>query len=656
MRGFVLLLEIGLLAGLTVATQDGFAQERVPRGARKVPGIGSERRTESLADPRVDALHYDLALDLGMKDGSLAGKVSILLRTLSGSVELHAAALQIDSVTINGRQAGWDSAGTEMIRLDPGGTYAPGETLSIDLWYRRLQGVRRPSWRDGYYWFSSDSLLGLPATVGYTMSEPSDARFWIPCNDQPWDKATADISVTVPDGVVAASNGRLIERRSNANGTTTWHWREGHQVAPYLLCVTASAFTVSSLPFVRAAGDTIPLQYYAWREDSASCAAFLPTVRAMMEMLSSRFGPYPFDKYGMTVVVPFAFGGMEHQTLTTMHRALKTDTAVVVHELAHQWWGDLVTCGTWEDIWLNEGFASYSEALWEESRGGPARLNTYLNTAFDDFNNASWEGAIYAPESQGFDLFCSAVYSKAAWVLHTLRGLLGDSVFFRSLLAYRGRYTERNATTDQLQAVVDSVSGRDTRWFFQQWIRGRGWPEYACSWIWRADTLRVTIAQQQRADFWPVFVMPVQLGVSSPRGDTVLTVLDSLRTQEFVLPLDRPPDSLSFDPFNRILKRMTGPVVGGRVDPVARNFVLEQNFPNPFNPVTVIRYAVPSAGQVRLAVHDLLGREVAVLLDGEQEPGTYSTSFDGAGLATGVYVYRLSAGGSFLSKKMILIR
>jgi aminopeptidase N len=361
----------------------------------------------------------------------------------------------------------------------------------------------------------------------------------------------------------------------------------------------------------------------------------------MMEVLSSRFGPYPFDKYGMTVVVPFAFGGMEHQTLTTMHRMLKTDTAVVVHELAHQWWGDLVTCGAWEDIWLNEGFASYSEALWEESRGGVARLDAYLNTAFDEFNNASWEGAIYAPEAQGYDLFCSAVYTKAAWVMHTLRGVLGDSLFFRSLLAYRARFAEGNATTEEFRGVVDSVAGRDLRWFFQQWIYGRGWPEYACGWNWRSDTLRVTIAQEQRADFWPVFVMPIQLRVSSARGDTVLTVLNSLRTQEFVLPLDRPPDSLSFDPFNRILKRLTGPVRGSRVDPVARSFVLEQNYPNPFNPVTVIRFEVPSAGRARLAVYDLLGREVAVLLDGEQEPGTYSTSFDGTNLATGVYVYRL---------------
>jgi aminopeptidase N len=179
MRGFVLLLEVGLLAGLTVWAHDGFAQGRVPRGARKVPGIGTERRAGYLADPTVDVLHYDLALGLGMNDGSLAGKVSILLRTLSGSVELHAAALQIDSVKVNKQPAGWTSAGTEMIRLDAGGAHAPGETLRVDLWYRRLPGVRRPSWRDGYYWFSADSLRGLPATVGYTMSEPSDARFWV---------------------------------------------------------------------------------------------------------------------------------------------------------------------------------------------------------------------------------------------------------------------------------------------------------------------------------------------------------------------------------------------------------------------------------------------------------------------------------------------
>jgi len=663
MRGCVRLTDVALLAALTIWAVRGVAQVDPLHGARKSRAGGSDRSPAVQADSALDVLHYDINLRLDLNDGSLAGKVSILARMLGTTVDLHAAALQIDTVRVNGQPATWSSTGTETIRLDPGRPVSAGETLGVEIGYRRLPGVTRPAWRDGYYWFSKDSVPGLPASLGYTMSEPSDTRYWLPCHDQPWDKATADLAITVRTGVAAASNGRLIGAFANGDSTTTWRWHESHQIAPYLLCITASEFAVSGLPFVRSAGDTIPLQYWTWRGDSAVASGFLPIVKTMMEMLSARFGPYPFAKYGMTAIAPFGYGGMEHQTITTMHRALMTDSSVVVHEFSHQWWGDLVTCATWEDIWLNEGFASYCEVLWEEFRGGAARRNTYLNTQFDDFGTASWEGAIYDPVSQGFDMFCSAVYTKAAWVMHTLRGVIGDSLFFRSLLAYRARFTEGNATTEQFRAVVDSVTGRDMRWFFQQWIYGRGWPEYRYSWNWQAGVLHVTVQQVQQSNFWPAYRMPIQIRASFGPADTLLVLQDSLRIQDFSVPLSAQPVAVEFDPDNWILKRMKGPVVG--VPPETAPLVtdLEQNYPNPFNGVSEIGWRISSArpaggefASVKLQVFDLLGREVATLVNENRPPGSYSSRFDASTLASGVYVYRLSVGGRFLSRTMILIR
>ena len=135
--------------------------------------------------------------------------------------------------------------------------------------------------------------------------------------------------ITVPEGYVAASNGRWIGTTSNANGTVTWHWREDHQIATYLMCITASRFAVSTLPFVSTRGDTIPLQYFTWSIDSAAASAFLPTVHQMVALDESRFGDYPFDKYGMSSIVPFVYLGMEHQSMTTLNRYVQTDQRVV---------------------------------------------------------------------------------------------------------------------------------------------------------------------------------------------------------------------------------------------------------------------------------------------------------------------------------------
>jgi aminopeptidase N len=209
---------------------------------------------------------------------------------------------------------------------------------------------------------------------------------------------------------------------------------------------------------VRETNDSIPVQYYVWQADSVKTAKFLPTVKQMISGLGNLFGPYPWDKYGMSGVSPFLYGGMEHQTMTTLQQSYETEEFVVVHELTHQWWGDLVTCGTWSDIWLNESFATYGEVLWSEITGGVAGRKSYM-FGMQGFANASWQGAVYNPEGQGYYLFDDLVYNKGGWVLHTLRGAIGDSAFFQSLRAWRQAYGQASATTSDFQGVVESVVG-----------------------------------------------------------------------------------------------------------------------------------------------------------------------------------------------------
>jgi aminopeptidase N len=607
------------------------------------------------ATQAVDVLHYRLDLAIPLDSDSLSGTIRmiLLLNSPASGITLNAVGLRIDTSRVDGvDQTVIPDSVSESINVLLGETRNAGDTLSVELHYSRLRDFPRRG-HYGYYFF--DTGVGIPANLGYTFSEPSDARNWMPCHDQPWDKATAELHLTVPSGVVAASNGRLTGVSENGDGSITWHWREDHPIATYLMCFTASAFTVSTRNFMRAAQDTVPLQYFVWSEDSAESAAYLPAVDSMMRFYSTVFGPYPFDKYGMTAIAPFTFAGMEHQSLTTLNRFVRTEWRVVAHELAHQWWGDLVTCGTWSDIWLNEGFASYSEALWQEHVGGPAALRSYMNESMIGFQYGSWQGAVYDPESQGFNLFSPVVYTKAAWVLHMLRGIVGDAPFLQILEAYRARFAGGNAVTDDFRAVVDSVTGKDTRWFFDQWIFGKGWPKYGLQFSWQEDTVSVLLTQEQDSILSPLFTMPITLRVYGGGVFNDFAVHDTSRMQVFRLPFAQQPDSVVLDPEGWVLKQISPLTsVSGKEMPLT--YVLHQNYPNPFNPVTTISYTLPARVHVKLEVFDVLGRRIATLADGVQDAGQHAAIFDGAALASGTYLYRLEAGTFRADRKMALVK
>ena len=618
--------------------------------------------------PAIDVLHYTIAVTLDMASGMLSGRVTMTVRLNSATdqIVLNAAFLRIDMATVD--KENWsvvpDSLQETLTLHAPGAGRAAGDTVSVAIDYRRLPEIPRPGGRWGYYFFRD--TIGLPSNLGYTMGEPSDARFWMPCVDTPTDKASAELFVTVPAGYVAASNGTLLGVTPAPGNTLIWHWKESHPIATYLISITASQFTISTVPFARAAGDTIPVQYYVWPSDSAECAAYLPTVRAMIAGLGEIFGPYPFDKYGMTAIVPFGYGGMEHQTITTLNRYLKTDEKVVVHELAHQWWGDLVTCGTWKDVWLNESFATYAEALWTEQNGGREELRHYMHSALEHFYYGSWQGGPYDPEGQGFNLFDDVVYSKGAWVLHTLRGVIGDSLFFSTLSRYRGLYAGKTATTEDLRAVVDTVTGRSMGWFFDQWVYGRGWPVYASAFSWAPDTLTIRVTQEQSTS-WPTFTVPLQVRARNGLRDTLFAITPDARIYVAKVPLSFMPSSVILDPDSLVLKQIVTTAGVTDLPQQPAEIGLEQNYPNPFNPNTTIGYRVPGvtkgsgvwglgSSRVKLAVYDLLGREVAVLVDEQKPAGSYIVEFNGSGVASGVYLVRLQADGRTAVKSMLLIR
>ncbi|MFN0156736.1 MAG: M1 family aminopeptidase [Bacteroidota bacterium] len=604
-----------------------------------------------------DMLSYALDLYLPMTSDAISGTCVMTMRLKQSvdSLVLNAVGLQLDSVLVDGvmKNVSYNTP-SETFTVHLGTPRPVWDTLRIQIGYHRIPGYPRPNSRQGFYFFKDS--IGIPSNLGYTFSEPSDARFWLPCYDEPWEKATLSMSLTVPTGYVPASNGRLASVINNGNGTETWNWIEDHPIATYLMCITASCFAIASLPYVTTSGDTIPLQYYVWPADSSAVSAYLPQLRDHISFYAQTFGEYPFDKYGMTGIVPFGFLGMEHQTITTMNRFYQTNTRVVTHELAHQWWGDHVTCGTWPDIWLNESFATYSEAIWREHIGGFPALKSYMKDTLEHFFFGSWLGAIYNPVGQGFNLFDDVVYSKGAWVLHTLRGVVGDVTFFDILSAYRQKWGGRSAVTSELQSVVDSVTGTDMSWFFDQWIYGQGWPKYASTFSWANDTLDLMIYQQQSLS-WPTYKMPMVVRAYHGTSSTPFLLWDSLRTQVFRLRLTTNPDSIVLDPEAMILKQIVDPPSsvdeGGSLP---TDFRLFQNYPNPFNPSTTISFQLATSNRVSLKIYDVLGRAVATLAEGRMSAGAHTVEFDASALPSGVYYCRMRTPGGVQAIRMMYLK
>ncbi|HQT90776.1 MAG TPA: M1 family aminopeptidase, partial [Candidatus Kryptobacter bacterium] len=600
-----------------------------------------------------DVVKYKLNMDwykiLSGQSHAFNGRMQITFRPSldvpldSIRLDKDPAYLRVDSAFSGGNRLIMDSlSGKLTVVLDK--PLSAGDTGKVDLYYHVTDPGVYPSpdslQKGLYIYYKGAQLTGqytVPETVAYTMSEPSDARYWMPCYDDPSDKALCAISVRVPTGFVAASNGTLDSTIDNGDNSSTFYWSEDYPIATYLMCATAARFSVVKGTAV-IGKKSIPVRYYVYPQDSSKAVnnpvCNIDTVISMMKFFSSIYGPYPFDKYGMTGIEPFYYGGMEHQTITTMNRNYEFDRRDVAHELAHQWWGDMVTLGTWKDIWLNESFATYSEAMQLQHLDEASfenEMNFYAARFFQE-DSTQLRYPIYAPPT-GY-IFGLAEYYKGAWVLHMLRNYVGDTTFFAILNRYRTDYEYRNAVTSDFIDVVDSVTNSDMSWFFDEWIFDQGYPVYTKTFSQSGDTVSVTVSQIQTNA--PKFRMPMEIGVYSGGALSPFQVIDSLPGQSFKLYFQEKADSVVLDPYNKILARYPGQslteVSGGKGTPAI--YTLLQNYPNPFNGMTNVIYHLANSGVVTLELFDVLGRKIETLVHGFQVSGPHAIKVNAARLAS----------------------
>lgn len=514
-------------------------------------------------DPRMndyDVRHYDLSLNFDPARKVFSGSVTVrcvALKTVNPIVlSASSETLTIDSVSSDGKEIPFRHEGGQLVITLPADI--PAKTpFEVTVRYRGISGFRG-QYDDGGVFFAAANRFG-------TISEPWFARNWFPCKDIPSDKATSAVAATVPNGLIAVSNG-LLTRTDRGDSTTTYFWETRYPIATYLISVAAAPYVEIGDTLAGAKGERMPVVYYVFPDDSAKARKDFELTTAVLGYFSTTFCEYPFigEKFGFAEVDGDLT--MENQTICSIQSSLITGTgsgkSTFIHETAHHWWGDLITPLDWHHTWLSEGFATYAEALYLEHLKGPdayrKRIERYMDTPPGTF-----AGSVIGKSDTAFwDSFAPRVYEKGALVLHMLRGLVGDSTFFTIMRNYlnnpRLRYA--NARTEDFIDECEKASGRNLGWFFQEWVYASAdsidRPRYICRWKTEGNKppFDVSLDIGQKDGDRMTYRMP--LVVDFHAGDSVRTfnITDSLRQQTFGFSVPWKPDSLIIDKERRVLK------------------------------------------------------------------------------------------------------
>jgi aminopeptidase N len=625
-----------------------------------------------------DVLKYTLNLDLyncfktpGNKGYSASELINFRVDSTLGSIQLNAVftSIIIDSVRLlSGTVLTFShSSSTNLVTITLDRTYNPTELVTIKIYYRHNNVT------DNAFYSNTSGFV-------YTDCEPEGARKWFPCWDRPSDKALSDITAKVPSNVLLGSNGRLQD--STASADTIWfHWVSRDPISTYLYVLTGKVGYNVDIQYwhkISNPNDSVPIRlYYSTGENIG------PTKTAIGDMTtfySQRFGEMPFEKNGFAAVSSYG-GGMENQTLTTISPSWSSVTSLISHEYGHQWFGDMITCGTWADIWLNEGFATYLEALYFEHISGYAAYKNNINNNASSYisGNPGWPiynpaWAITTPPTG--TLFNGPItYYKGSCVLHMLRYTIGDSLFFAAFKAYAtdtAYFKLKNAVTDDFTAKMSSVAGQDLTWFIDEWVKQPNHPAYTNTYgiaNLGAGNWRVNFKATQTLSNTVFHKMPIVIKISFTSGsDSLIRVMNDVNNQTYAFNFNRQPTTVVFDPNNDIVLK-TATLVQGIQNisgEIPENYNLYQNYPNPFNPTTNIKFDIAKKSLVKINIYDVTGRVISELVNQELNPGKYEAVWNGGAEASGVYFYRIlvesqlsaeSEGKGFTDvKKMLLIK
>jgi len=506
-------------------------------------------------DTTFDVKFYHLDLEIGIDEEYISGSVEYLFASNIDSLNKVILDLdgtfEVDSVSY---PANSFSFSNNRIVIGFDNYYSNGETFSFKIYYHG-----KPQLYGGIKGLVYKKHSGNQPIIA-SLSTPYLAHTWWPCKDGVFDKSDSTfIDITIKDTiissipVIAVSNG-LLDEVEVKNGKKTFKWKHYYPIVPYYVMVAISNYRKFSQTF-EGEGYSFPLDYYVFDEHIEQAKKGVINMPDAIGFFTEIFGSYPFlnEKYGMTELG--FYGAIENQTNTITNSMKESWFYVSVHELSHQWFADMITCDSWHDGWLNEGFASYAEALYAEHSEGFERYQSYM-AKFEYYDS----GTVYMEDvNNPFNVFRGIIYKKGAYILHMLRYVLGDKMFFKAIKEYAldEKFMYKNARTEDFQEICESVSGKNLNYFFDQWIYDERYPIYHYNFNQKNEKLDIYIEQKQNENGWRnIFKMPVEIKVEfEDGGDTLVKVFNELQFQIFSFDMTKAVKAVKIDPGKKILKK-----------------------------------------------------------------------------------------------------
>jgi len=598
---------------------------------------------KGLAD--YDVTFYHIDLEVSNTSTYISGSGTIVARLVNPAdtflLELSSL-LEISNVVIDSSMHADFLHEGDLVYINLGEQREAGEIISVQVFYSGTAGQNRgffagiKNGRD----YTNDQL------VTFTLSEPMNASDWFPVKEVVSDKAdSAWVFLTTDQGLFAGSEGTLEEIADIGGGKHQFRWKTTYKIAYYLLSLSVGDYRdYSFMAPLSAAGDSVLVQNYIYDSDTyyANNKGVIDETADLIHLYSQKLVDYPFknEKYGHCVA-PIG-GGMEHQTMTTLSGF---SFGLVSHELAHQWFGDYITCGNWRDIWINEGFASYMEYVALENLRSMEDAEEWINQAMALARDK--EGTVYVPEEDVEDTWrlfdMSLSYKKGACILHMLRFELDDdSLFFSVLRNYLNQYGGGSATATDFRSVLEETADRDFSCFFDQWYYGYGYPVFSLSWYQLGDTLYVSSIEKGSSLKTTFFMTPFNLKILSETGSKTVRLVQESEETSWQIPVSGHVTDLVFNEKNDILA--SG--IATHKLPLGKIYSLG---PNPFSETIYLEFG--SAGSERqIEIASLDGKEIRQFVVSDR-----AVQLPVAGLKDGPYLITISDGESRYSDKLVKI-
>lgn len=458
-----LLASAGLVAG-SAATSSA----SVDSADRGESGLGDEYYPLD-GNGGIDVGHYDIHTRYDFDSGLLRGRTTLTLTPTRDLTRFNLDfLLPVSEVTVDGRRARHRTVQGHELVITPNRALRSGEPVRVKVRY-----AGRPS--EERYAGESNWLADRHEVV--TMNEPHMAPWWFPANDHPTDKASYDISVTVPRGLQVVANGELVQRQV-AKKTVTWRWRAGEPMTSYLAFFAAGDFEIETGVQQTSGGErpwTIAVSRQLSRHDQTASMRSLRKTPEVVAWLESQLGPYPFSTTGGVVTSLSPGFALENQTRPVYPSLGGDSTWLLVHELAHQWFGDSVSVARWRDIWLNEGIATFMQIRYDEAVEG-RDAQKWLTDYHASLGSGDWFWEIQVADPGRRNLFGWSVYERGGMTMQALRHRIGEDDFWLLLRTWLSTYRDANATSEQFEALAEQVSGEDLDGFFEAWLRAKGKP------------------------------------------------------------------------------------------------------------------------------------------------------------------------------------